>query len=772
MKLSGSLLCRAGSALWVLAWLFASGPQARAQQSAYASAVTNTPGAIGYFPFSVAAGANSAVGGHTGSFQGNAALGPEGSGALPGDPTGNTALLLDGNASYVSTTLTGGLDTNQGSFIAWFKLTALPSAAGHIFTIVGESQVGNDFDLQIELDNKIKFYTDSGSATVVDAALTEADLNVWHFVAAAFTSGASRNIYLDGRLAASSTPGGHNPSGNGRLVIGESDIFRGRFFQGAIDEVAVFKRELSAGEVAAFYTSGSVPSAIMLDPAFNPGAGADAEVRGAVFQPDGKALIVGAFSAVGGVPRNGVARVNADGSLDASFNPGSGADDTVNAALLLPDGKILIGGDFSAYNGTKRNGLARLNADGSLDASFDAKVKAFGGIVTFSTSADSSSANLRAKGRLMRRGAGINAPGFVSSLSLQSNGQIIFSGDFGKVAGAVALALARLNADGSLDASFHPGAAINGKVRATAVQSDGKTIIGGEFTLVSNQPRGGVARLKADGSLDASFDPGEGAQGGAVNAVAVQPDGSALIGGEFTSVNNAPRARIARVKANGSVDESFNPGAGADGAVRTLALQSDGKTIFGGEFQTVAGAVAAGLARLNANGSLDASFSQTVTANGKVSAVALRGDGKVLAAGDFTSVAGQMRNRLALVDANANAPAQNGAAPPVVTVSAGVGTTAPGRAPGVVFIQRTGDTSADLIVRYSAGGNAAAGQEYAALSGQKKIKAGKATASVKIKPLAGGAALGMRKVQIKLQADSAYRVGDPAKAKVIIQDSN
>ncbi len=203
----------------------------------YSYLVTNTPNLLGYWPFTSALQANSAVAGITGSFVGNAAVGPAGSGpALPDQP-GNTAAVLDGNGDYVSTSLAGGLSptgpyANQGSIIGWFRLDTLPSIAGRIFTIAGESLSGDDFDLQIETDNKIKFYTDSGGATVDGAALTVNDTNVWHFVAATFSANVSRNLYLDGTLVAGSVPGNHDSTRGGSFAMGESQVFHGRFFQG------------------------------------------------------------------------------------------------------------------------------------------------------------------------------------------------------------------------------------------------------------------------------------------------------------------------------------------------------------------------------------------------------------------------------------------------------------------------------------------------------------------------------------------------------------
>jgi uncharacterized delta-60 repeat protein len=101
-------------------------------------------------------------------------------------------------------------------------------------------------------------------------------------------------------------------------------------------------------------------------------AGVDEEVEAIVVQPDGKILIGGYFRSVNNTPRSGIARLNTDGSVDSSFQNGmAGAALPIVLALALqPDGKVIVGGDFTAFNGVPRYRIARLNADGSLDNTF------------------------------------------------------------------------------------------------------------------------------------------------------------------------------------------------------------------------------------------------------------------------------------------------------------------------------------------------------------------------------------------------------------------
>jgi hypothetical protein len=224
----------------------------------YSYLVLTTPNLVGYWPFTPASQANSVFGGITGTFMGAAAVGPASSGpSLPDQPV-NTAVLLNGTNSYVATSLGGGLNTSgefpdQATIVGWFNMATLPSLDGHAFFIAGESLYGDDMDLQIDTDNTLRFYTDSGGSTANGAAFASADTNVWHFVAASFSSGLIRDIYLDGALVGSSTPGSHDATRGGQFTMGESSVWTGRFFDGALADIAFYNRQLSATEINNLY---------------------------------------------------------------------------------------------------------------------------------------------------------------------------------------------------------------------------------------------------------------------------------------------------------------------------------------------------------------------------------------------------------------------------------------------------------------------------------------------------------------------------------------
>src|SRR5207253_8684662 len=127
-------------------------------------------------------------------------------------------------------------------------------------------------------------------------------------------------------------------------------------------------------------------------------------------------------------------------------------------------------------------------------------------------------------------------------------------------------------AAGDVDLSFDPGSGINGFVYAVATQPDGKVIIGGQFTTVKGLARTNLARLNADGSGDPTFHPGLAYN--AVSSLALQPDGKVLVGGQFvyticddSSCGDVSDAGITRLNANGSLDSTFIPGTAPNGSV-------------------------------------------------------------------------------------------------------------------------------------------------------------------------------------------------------------
>jgi uncharacterized delta-60 repeat protein len=381
------------------------------------------------------------------------------------------------------------------------------------------------------------------------------------------------------------------------------------------------------------------PGPGQVDPTFTATAtlGYGASVSAFVTQPDGKTLVGGLFTSFGGRARRGIARINPDGTCDTTFDPGLALTRAVGGALvggmvkslaLQPDGKILVGVQYQSRVSNVRI-IFRLNPDGTPDPTFD-------------TSALDSNAG--------------TFPG-VFAIALQPDGKILIGGEFLYNNGGTRASLARLNADGSVDASFvAANGGPNGDVYALALQPDGKVVVGGGFQTIDYQtqsgPAGyGIARFNSDGSLDTGFNVVTGGVLSSgfgfvttVNGLALLGDGRIIVGGALKSPD--PTKTIppfARLKADGSRD-TYADGAGVLGYVEGLTLQPDGKVIAVGRFQIGNPApTSADVVRLNADGTIDGSFAVgdgTLNANGSlgslgVHAIAMQTNGKLVIGGDF-----------------------------------------------------------------------------------------------------------------------------------------
>lgn len=463
-----------------------------------------------------------------------------------------------------------------------------------------------------------------------------------------------------------------------------------------------------------------------VDPSFDPGGGPNAAVRAIALQADGQLIVAGEFSEYRTTSRSGIARVKRDGSLDETFDPpfdrqtnshlalalqadgkilaggyyyfpasrtglvrltSAGAIDSsfapqggpnayVNALEKLTGNRFLVGGSFTSYAGSPRHGLALIDANGVLDATFKNETPSGFEVTTvrvapegkYLVGARNGSANLiqlaadgaweknlplaagtdcavtsigfdvfnrivvtgtlAAKGTECQRVARLLSDGTLDStwsdasiddevraLLVQRTGRVVIGGAFNAVAGIPRPALARLDVDGSLDPELTAAVMGSGSIRMLERQSDGKLLIGGYFTQIGGEARNCVARLQADGALDREFKPTLTMPPAnpliyqeEVSALALQVDGRILIAGDFTKVNGRSVPKLARLNADGSLDSSFNPGTGPDERPTAMRVQPDGKIVLAGYFSNYAGANRRRIARILSNGTLDTSF--------------------------------------------------------------------------------------------------------------------------------------------------------------------
>lgn len=392
------------------------------------------------------------------------------------------------------------------------------------------------------------------------------------------------------------------------------------------------------------------------------------QIRSIQVLDNGKILVAGDFTEINSLPRAALARLNADGSLDTGFIPDN-IDSTINTMAVKSDGSILIGGDFLSIGGTNQAYLAQLSSVGQLDEEFvitvDSTVNAIallrddsiivgGAFTTIGSQTQAYLAKLDAEGGLVASFAPV-INGRVIANKLLASGQLLVSGEFTTVDAESRAYLARLEIDGSIDTTFELQQNLFGDsdIFAIAEQSDSKLLLGGKFfSGSSGTRRDSFFRTYADGVPEFDFNVGSGLNS-SVYAIAKQADGKIIIGGDFTQINGIPAPRIARLNEDGTVDTGFDVGTGFSGRVYAILVLPDGKILIGGSFRTVNKLLTNNLARLNTNGSVDTSYN--VQAGGKVQRIIFDNDGKILVGGQFQSLGGHSTPRVGRLNSDGSA---------------------------------------------------------------------------------------------------------------------
>lgn len=318
-------------------------------------------------------------------------------------------------------------------------------------------------------------------------------------------------------------------------------------------------------------------------------------------QSDGKVIVAGSFQ-IANQTRRDVIRLNTDSTIDTTFNAGTALAANGGSILTVkiqPDGKILIGGTLNNFNGNFVPRLIRLNSDGSVDQTF-----ALTGLdVTFVHDVD-----LQSSGKVLISAMNNIGTSFIARFSttgawddtfvfpffggsgftidVTSGDKVFLGGVFNYTVGSSqGRNLARLGVDGALDNSFLAEITASGfpSVNVLEVPS-GRVLIWGRFDFVNGLARRGVAIVNGDGSTDAQFDPAT-LQVETIRSAEYQADGKVLIAGEnFTRTNTRLRGNIARLNSDGSVDASFFQGRGTNGPVRVIRVRGSNRLLIGGDF--------------------------------------------------------------------------------------------------------------------------------------------------------------------------------------------
>jgi len=401
------------------------------------------------------------------------------------------------------------------------------------------------------------------------------------------------------------------------------------------------------------------------DASFSVGNGSNFNVSVIALQPDGKILAGGPFTAFNGITENRIIRLNSDGTKDSSFNSGTGFNNNVTTIALQSDGKILVGGLFSSYDGENEMAIVRLNSDGSKDNSFylgssfsgynsnvsnikiqsDGKILVGGNFSTFDGLSASKIIRLNSDGsrdNTFNIGTGFDYN--VTCITIQSDGKILVGGNFNIYNGATANKIIRLNTNGTKDTTFNTGIAFNNSVKTIVEQSDGKIFVGGHFTSYNGVTENRIIRLNSNGTKDLSFNSGIGFSS-FVNSIAIQSDGKIFAGGYFNIYNSTSQYYLIRLNSDGTKDINFNK-AGFNNIVYEIEFQSDGKILAGGIFSNYNAITENKIIRLNPDGTKDISFNSGMGFNAEVREIEVQSDGKILVGGYFTTYDGIAANKI------------------------------------------------------------------------------------------------------------------------------
>ncbi len=433
-------------------------------------------------------------------------------------------------------------------------------------------------------------------------------------------------------------------------MITSVDVFFGEIFEtlrlesdGATDpsfpQQPGFAIALDASDRIYLFVNGNVEAFQRLnpdgtpDPTFQPCA--DCVGSLILEQPDQKLIVAGSFY----TEPFGLRRLLANGQVDSTFEIGTGLTTTyggtIEHAQLLPDGRIVVTGTFTHIDTLPRNGIARLNHDGSPDASFDAGDLASypPGVLAVQPDGNVLVAIYSDIFRLLESG-GID-PSFSYTAPNSAGVQAIAVQPDGKMLVGHGEGFVRLNPDGTPDSSFDPGLDEGRGVTQILLQPDGRILINGDFSSIHGTPGIGPVRLQSDGALDQSFD----FRNGPFNSlVALQADGKVLV------TNFGLFAFLTRVNADGSIDESFNP---YMTDANSVAVDGDGIYVATNT-----------ITRLHSDGTLDPTFAPLFASDAAIDQLLLQVDGQVIAAGNFAEVNGMAVN--GIVRLNGVAPEQVG----------------------------------------------------------------------------------------------------------------
>lgn len=308
------------------------------------------------------------------------------------------------------------------------------------------------------------------------------------------------------------------------------------------------------------------------DPTFKPNP--DRDVYSLALSGDGRNLYFGGhFENLGALAIQKLSKVRSDGTLDRSFTPNPESD--VSSIVVSSDSSVLyVGGQFQNIGGRAIYGLAKLKSDGTV-------------ISTFAPTPDF----------------------LVESLALTSDNTTLYvGGRFRNIGGKAIRYLAKVRNDGTVDSAFMPNPVFDvaySSINKIILSMDGNSMyVGGRFGGIGGQVIRNLARLQSDGTVDASFKPNPDGDGIYISDLRLSKDGSSLyVAGLFTTIGGQAIRNLAKLKSDGTVDSSFRPN--PDGSVQSIVLSADEQTLYvGGAFTNIGGQTIRHLAKLKSDGTI------------------------------------------------------------------------------------------------------------------------------------------------------------------------
>ena len=340
-----------------------------------------------------------------------------------------------------------------------------------------------------------------------------------------------------------------------------------------------------------------------LDINFNSTISLNYSVEAIKEQIDGKILIGGSFN-------SNLHRLNINGTVDNSFFAGNTINGTVYSIEIQNDNKIIVGGTFN-------NRIKRLNANGTIDNTFNCLVQ----------------------------------NGHINHIKIQNDSKIIISGSFNIINGSTIYGIARLNLDGSLDNSFNLNLPQGTGIRDFGFQSNGKLIVSGEYLNSGGSVALLFARYNTNNTKDLNFNLGGSNASSNIADIDISSDDKIMISGWFLSFNNSQALCLARLNSNGTLDTTFDsynlPENGSWFSIFDVKCLNDGKYIINGSFNFYNGQSSNKIAKLNHNGTIDNTFNVGTGANDIIWETEIQADGKILIGGDFTTFNNINKNRIA-----------------------------------------------------------------------------------------------------------------------------